>query len=72
MGDILSQLNSSKEGLDQKEVLERQEKYGPNKIDEKKPTPLIKLFLIQFADILIGLLLVAAIAAFSASIPVLL
>ena len=65
MGDILSQLNSSKEGLDQKEVLERQEKYGPNKIDEKKPTPLIKLFLIQFADILIGLLLVAAIAAYA-------
>ena len=52
-------------GLTNDEVLERQKKYGLNKLDEKKPTPLIVLFLSQFVDILIGLLLVAAVAAFA-------
>lgn len=36
-----------------------------NKLDEKKPTPLIVLFFSQFVDILIGLLLIAAVAAFA-------
>ena len=65
MEDILSQYNTSAEGLGQREVLKRQEKYGPNRIEEKKPTPLIKLFLIQFVDVLIGLLLVAAAASYA-------
>ena len=52
-------------GLSRSEVLKRQKEYGLNKIEEKKPTPLIKLFLIQFVDILIGLLLVAAVAAYA-------
>ena len=36
-----------------------------NEIEEKKPEPLIILFLSQFIDILIGLLIIAAIAAFA-------
>ena len=52
-------------GLAGDEVLKRQKEYGPNKIEEKKPTPLIILFLSQFLDILIGLLLIAAAAAFA-------
>jgi len=52
-------------GLTKSEVIERQEKYGLNKLDEQKPTPLIVLFFSQFVDILIGLLLVAAVAAFA-------
>lgn len=65
MEDILSHFNSSNDGLSNDEVLKRQNEYGLNKIEEKKPTPLIKLFLIQFVDILIGLLLVAAVAAYA-------
>ncbi|WP_405314892.1 calcium-translocating P-type ATPase, PMCA-type [Methanobrevibacter sp.] len=65
MENILSQFDTSAEGLRKQEVLERQNEYGLNKIEEKKPTPLIKLFLIQFVDILIGLLIVAAIAAYA-------
>lgn len=65
MENVLSQFDSSAEGLSKQEVLERQKKYGLNKIEEKKPTPLIKLFLIQFVDILIGLLIVAAVAAYA-------
>ena len=52
-------------GLAGDEVLKRQKEYGPNKIEEEKPTPLIILFLSQFLDILIGLLLIAAAAAFA-------
>ena len=55
---------NSPEGLTNQDVLKRQKEYGLNKINEKKPTPLIKLFLEQFVDILIGLLLIAAAAAY--------
>jgi Ca2+-transporting ATPase len=65
MEDILSKFGTSKEGLGKNEVLERQREHGLNKIEEKKPTSLIRLFLAQFADILIGLLLVAAIASYA-------
>lgn len=64
MRDILTEYNTSLEGLSVGEVQKRQKEYGLNEIAEKKPTPLIILFLSQFADILIGLLIVAAIAAF--------
>ena len=65
MENVLSQFDTSAEGLSKQEVLERQKEHGLNKIEEKKPTPLIKLFLIQFVDILIGLLIVAAVAAYA-------
>ncbi len=65
MKEILSEYNTSKEGLSYEEVSKRQKKYGLNKIEEKKATPLHILFLSQFVDILIGLLLVAAVAAYA-------
>ncbi len=65
MSDILSRYNTSAEGLTQAEVQKRQNEHGTNKLDEKKPTPLIILFLSQFADILIALLIIAAIASFA-------
>ena len=65
MSDILSKYNTSTEGLTLSEVKNRQTKYGFNEIEEKKPTPLIILFLSQFADILIALLIIAAIASFA-------
>ena len=64
MSDILTKYDTSVNGLTASEVQKRQAEYGPNQIAEKKPTPLIILFLSQFADILIALLIVAAIAAF--------
>lgn len=63
MRDILTEYNTSTEGLTAQEAKKRQEKYGPNRIEEKRPTPLIILFLSQFLDILIVLLIVAAIAS---------
>ena len=52
-------------GLTTQKARERQAEYGLNKLDEKKATPLIVLFLSQFVDILIGLLLIAALAAYT-------
>ena len=65
MEDILSKYQTSQEGLTKSEVEKRQKKYGKNKLKEKKPTPLIVLFLTQFVDALIALLVIAAIAAFA-------
>ena len=63
MQDILSKYETSTEGLTAKEVQKRQEVYGLNELEYKKPTPLIILFLSQFVDILIALLIIAAIAS---------
>ncbi|WP_295611225.1 cation-translocating P-type ATPase [uncultured Methanobrevibacter sp.] len=63
MSDILTKYETSVNGLSQSEVQKRQAEYGLNKIEEKKPTPLIILFFSQFADILIALLIIAAIAS---------
>ena len=64
MDKILSKYNTSIKGLSEKEVLKRQSEYGLNMLEEKKPTPLIILFLSQFIDILIILLLIAAVASY--------
>ncbi len=64
MSDILTRYDTSVNGLTEDEVLKRQARYGSNRIKEEKPAPLIILFLSQFADILIALLIIAAIAAF--------
>ena len=63
MGDILSKYNTSKQGLTTAEVQKRQEIYGLNEIEHEKPTHPIILFLSQFIDILIALLIIAAIAS---------
>ncbi|MGX8694187.1 MAG: calcium-translocating P-type ATPase, PMCA-type [Methanobrevibacter sp.] len=65
MKDILSKYNTSLEGLNNSEIQKRQTEYGLNELIEKKPTPTYVLFLSQFIDILIALLLIAAIAAYA-------
>ncbi len=64
MEELLKKYNTSLQGLNESEVSKRHEKYGLNELDEKKTTPLLILFLSQFVDALITLLLIAAIASF--------
>ncbi|MBE6499870.1 MAG: calcium-translocating P-type ATPase, PMCA-type [Methanobrevibacter thaueri] len=64
MRNILSKYNTSIDGLDFDEVEKRHGIYGLNKLDEKPPVSIVKLFLSQFVDILIGLLIIAAFAAY--------
>ena len=63
--DILSKYQTSKNGLGESEVRKRQEKYGPNKLLEQKPKSPVFLFFEQFVDVLIALLIIAAIAAYA-------
>lgn len=65
MRDILTRYDTSLDGLSSSEAEKRQKEYGLNEIAEKPPTPLYILFLSQFVDILIGLLIVAAVAAYA-------
>ena len=63
--DILSKFKTSENGLNKSEVQKRQVKYGPNELIEEKAKKPIFLFLEQFVDVLIALLIIAAIAAYA-------
>ena len=52
---------STEQGLSPEEVQQRLEKYGHNKLREKKRTPIWKIFLSQFKDTLVLVLILAAI-----------
>ncbi len=58
---ITAQLETDAErGLSQSQVIERQTRYGPNELEEEPTQPLWRLFLLQFANTMIVVLLVAA------------
>lgn len=59
--DILKELDvNPKKGLSDSEVLSRQEKYGLNQLREKKKKTLFMMFLDQFKDFLVIILIIAA------------
>lgn len=64
MENILKKYKTSLEGLNTQEIQKRQEKYGLNELNESKKQHPILLFLSQFLDALITLLLIAAVSAF--------
>ena len=67
--EVLQQLDSNVEqGLTSQEAGERLVKYGPNKLPEKKKTPLFFVFLGQFNDPMIFILLAAALLSVAISI----
>ena len=63
--NTLSKFKTSENGLNENEVQKRREKYGLNELIEQKPKSAIFLFLEQFMDVLIALLIIAAIAAYA-------
>jgi len=54
-------LQSSLKGLAAEEVAARQEKYGPNSLEEKKKKPAWMIFISQFKDFMILVLIAAAV-----------
>ncbi|MBR1983234.1 MAG: cation-translocating P-type ATPase [Clostridia bacterium] len=59
--DVLLQLNTDEvKGLTSAQVAENTQKYGPNKLDEKKKKGVVARFLEQFKDVMIIILLIAA------------
>ena len=51
-------------GLDESEAASRKEKYGPNKLKEKKKKTTMQRFFDQFKDAMIIILLIAAVVSF--------
>ena len=61
---ILEKYDTKVEGLNNQEVEIRQKNFGPNELKEVKKDSPLKLFLSQFTDILIFLLIIASIASY--------
>lgn len=60
--EVLKSLNTSAtDGLTDTQVADSREKHGENKIEEEKPKSIFKVFLEQFADLLVIILIVAAV-----------
>lgn len=59
--DALSTLGSSLKGLSNSEVLFRRQQYGPNALKGKKNKPAWSIFLSQFNDFMIAVLIIAAV-----------
>ena len=67
--DVLQELDvNPSQGLSSEEANQRLQKYGPNKLAEKKKTPLFLVFLGQFNDPMIFILLAAALLSVAISI----
>ncbi len=62
--DVLQELNTSKEGLNQKEIQERRGRYGKNELPKKKKETIWHIFFSEFKDPIILLLMVAVLASF--------
>nr|WP_312653338.1 calcium-translocating P-type ATPase, PMCA-type [Aminipila sp.] len=59
--EVLTHFNSSKEGLNDKKVKESESKYGKNQLAEEKKQSVLKVFFSQFKDLLVIILIIAAI-----------
>src|SRR5690349_23993434 len=59
--DVLKELHTNTAGLTTADVEKRMQQYGPNQLQEKKKRPVWLLFLMQFKDVMIIILMVAAI-----------
>ena len=58
--DVLNTLQTSEQGLTEQEVLRRQEQYGLNALIEEKEASVFKIFIDQFKDLLVIILIAAA------------
>ena len=63
--DVLKGFNSNAElGLTKDQVMQLQEKHGPNKLSEKKKKTTLQRFFDQFKDVMILILIAAAAVSF--------
>ena len=61
--ETIMQVNGSLEPLTEEQVLEHQEKYGPNELVEGKKKTTLQIFFEQYKDFLVIILIIAAIAS---------
>jgi len=57
--ETIKQLDSKETGLSQEEVQKRLQQYGTNELQKEKGTSAVKMFIEQFEDLLIVILLIA-------------
>ncbi|WP_370004449.1 calcium-transporting P-type ATPase, PMR1-type [Methanothermobacter sp. KEPCO 2] len=62
--EVLKELKTSENGLNSDEAARRLETYGKNELVEEKKAGPLRMFLAQFMDILIILLILAAVASY--------
>jgi len=67
---VLKKLSSGINGISREEAKNRLQKFGPNEIPEKKAKHPLLVFLKQFHNILIYILIVAAVISFSIGDPI--
>ncbi|OXC08624.1 ATPase [Ligilactobacillus agilis] len=60
---VLAQLHTKKTGLSQTEAATRLQATGPNKLSDHKQTSLLTKFILQFKDLMIIILMIAAFVA---------
>ena len=61
--EVLKSLNSNKTGLSMEDVKKQREIYGSNLLEDAKTKPVFAIFISQFKDFLVMILLVAAIVS---------
>ena len=66
---VLLELNTSKEGLDEQQVRERIEKYGLNELAERGLRSPLAVLAGQFTEIMVIVLLIAAVISFFTGHP---
>lgn len=59
--DVLQGMDSRREGLKEEEVEKRREAYGTNELEEEEKRSIAQIFLGQFLDVLVLILIVAAV-----------
>ncbi len=63
VADIMQQMKSDPNGLTTQAVAERRDQFGQNKLQAKRRTTLLEKFIAQFKDLMIIILIVAAVIA---------
>jgi P-type Ca2+ transporter type 2C len=58
--EVLTRLGSSVEGLDEAEARSRLTRYGPNELEAKRGVPPLKIFIRQFKNFMMVVLVAAA------------
>ena len=61
--ELLQELDSTPEGLTGAEAARRLEQYGPNELQEGGRKSVLRIFLEQFADFLVIILILAAVVS---------
>jgi len=62
--NVLKELSTTEKGLSSEEAQNRLEKYGPNELVEKKKVTALEVFLNQFKDIFVIMLLAATVISY--------